>query len=402
MIKGIFFIVFMSMIAFEFISYEPSPNILKALPPTHKYIGDLDFGSERNWAYFMPADPLLTWRLAKSIGVTSVRNLLYLTTPDGFAPNGIARANEVVPLAKDPNAFRVIILGGSSVFGEFVETPDQNLGTVLEGELKQRYPGIKIQLINAGVPGYTSAQEYLYIESELIKYQPDLIIIEDGWNDLLENTRLFKKRSYSEVANFRNSQSWLVKNQLGNSFSFRGSLLQTLSLAYYDVDDYLMFSATYRSIRHFFISLFEKILQGKFSKIRKEPLTFKPDAVEYYVENIERMWASSKMHNYKICFLMQPLLGLGKKPLSKEEIETTRNHIKYKEWQEITPAFYELAKKKLTELRMRNPGMCFESLENVFDQTTEHVYVDSGHLNLTGNQILARQIVNILKRNNSI
>src|SRR5262249_50192430 len=37
--------------------------------------------------------------------------------------------------------------------------------------------------INAGVDAYNSAQEYLYLVSDLLRFKPDLVVAYDGWND---------------------------------------------------------------------------------------------------------------------------------------------------------------------------------------------------------------------------
>ena len=39
------------------------------------------------------------------------------------------------------------------------------------------------EFINAGVAGFTSAQEYLYFVSDLLRFTPDLVIVYDGVND---------------------------------------------------------------------------------------------------------------------------------------------------------------------------------------------------------------------------
>ena len=49
-------------------------------------------------------------------------------------------------------------------------------------------------MLNAGVSGFSSAEECLYLERELMKYRPDLVIVSFCPNDLDDNVRtgLFK------------------------------------------------------------------------------------------------------------------------------------------------------------------------------------------------------------------
>jgi lysophospholipase L1-like esterase len=44
--------------------------------------------------------------------------------------------------------------------------------------------GFRCQVINAGVPGYTSSQAFLYLQRELISYKPGLILVYIGWNNI--------------------------------------------------------------------------------------------------------------------------------------------------------------------------------------------------------------------------
>src|SRR5262249_13144374 len=43
--------------------------------------------------------------------------------------------------------------------------------------------GKRVEFINAGVDGYTSAQEYLYFVADLLRFKPDFVVVYDGWDD---------------------------------------------------------------------------------------------------------------------------------------------------------------------------------------------------------------------------
>jgi lysophospholipase L1-like esterase len=85
---------------------------------------------------------------------------------------------------KPDGVVRVVVLGGSTVFG-FGMPDDESLFTrVLERRLAGALgPDRPLEVINAGVPGYTSTQEEILLANKVMDYAPDLVVLFDGWND---------------------------------------------------------------------------------------------------------------------------------------------------------------------------------------------------------------------------
>ena len=82
--------------------------------------------------------------------------------------------------AKPQGIFRVICLGDSSTFGMNVEAADA-YPEVLAELLEARMPG-RFQVLNLGVPGYTSRQGLELIRREVVAYGPDLVTFGYGSN----------------------------------------------------------------------------------------------------------------------------------------------------------------------------------------------------------------------------
>jgi len=84
---------------------------------------------------------------------------------------------------KSDNTFRIFILGGSTAFGSG-STSDK---TTIAGHLQQKYDEqnlpFNVEIINAGIPAATSYTEHWLVKNKLIQFEPDLLIIYDGWND---------------------------------------------------------------------------------------------------------------------------------------------------------------------------------------------------------------------------
>ena len=82
---------------------------------------------------------------------------------------------------KPPRVLRIMAYGDSNTDG-----PDQGgwpaeLQRLLENEIRRR-----VQVLNAGVSGYSSLQGLRRFRQEARRYQPDVVLVSFGWNDLPE------------------------------------------------------------------------------------------------------------------------------------------------------------------------------------------------------------------------
>jgi lysophospholipase L1-like esterase len=87
-----------------------------------------------------------------------------------------------IPRAKDPARRRVVTLGDSGTFGWMV-TDDECYPRQLESILREMYTKAPVDVINAGVPGYTSLQGLRYFKGTIAGFKPDLVIVAFGGND---------------------------------------------------------------------------------------------------------------------------------------------------------------------------------------------------------------------------
>ncbi|MDC0041533.1 pentapeptide repeat-containing protein [Candidatus Nitrosopelagicus sp.] len=84
---------------------------------------------------------------------------------------------------KGINEYRIIMVGGSTTFGAGVED-NETIPYYLENEFKKNVFKKNVKIINAGIQSAWSQTEVALINEKLLKFNPDLIIIYDGWNDL--------------------------------------------------------------------------------------------------------------------------------------------------------------------------------------------------------------------------
>ncbi|MBI4818625.1 MAG: hypothetical protein HY791_20320 [Deltaproteobacteria bacterium] len=92
------------------------------------------------------------------------------------------RGPEVTSL-KAPGVFRIVCVGGSTTFG--LGEPEERLTYPAQVEriLNEWFEAPRFEVINAGTPGWTSAESLINLQFRLLELSPDLIVSYDGVND---------------------------------------------------------------------------------------------------------------------------------------------------------------------------------------------------------------------------
>jgi len=84
---------------------------------------------------------------------------------------------------KSSDVYRIFVVGGSTVLGAKTSN-ETTIPSILQKMLEIENPEKKIQVINGGISGGNTQTELELINSKITNYDPDLIIMYDGWNDL--------------------------------------------------------------------------------------------------------------------------------------------------------------------------------------------------------------------------
>lgn len=96
------------------------------------------------------------------------------------------RGSRDYPYSKPENTQRILSLGDSFTIG--YEVAFENcFSSIVERTLNEH--GVEVEVLNAGVSGFSNAEELLYLERELLKYDPDLVLVSFYSNDLKDNIR---------------------------------------------------------------------------------------------------------------------------------------------------------------------------------------------------------------------
>jgi lysophospholipase L1-like esterase len=96
--------------------------------------------------------------------------------------------DDEIPLEKPPGEFRILCLGDSVTFGYRLEEP-QTFVAQLEALLNKHYEMPHFQVINAGIDGYSTFQEFHFLKKRGLALQPDLILVCFVLNDVTEQFR---------------------------------------------------------------------------------------------------------------------------------------------------------------------------------------------------------------------
>jgi len=370
-----------------FVSTPPDPVSGK------KFLGKVSANApddEVLWAQFLIADDLLGWRLAPDVSAfenLTNCNCLYITDHNGFI---VDVDDPQIELQKPVDTYRVIILGGSTVMGAEVPRPSQNIVGMLQKGIRERGlmgpNGKRVEVINAGVGGYNSAQEYLYLVSDLIQFRPDLVIAYDGWNDSEYNFKNypspFRTEPHSRIQ-WRVTKSYSIAGSLFLAAQNLGSRISSLGLGIIELP----------------WRVFNK-LRSKAGAVRAavngQWRSFDPRSVELYDIN-RRAFLSLADDHLSVALFLQPLVGVDDRPLSAEERASWWWDPSLEEKLEYRVRFYQHARQVLAHLEASDHGHhCIADLSHSLKGVSERVYADTGHLLAKGNEIVAAHMLDQL------
>jgi len=137
-----------------------------------------------SWAELRSFDPLLFWKLKPNIKVRAI------------GTNSLGLRDEEIPENKG-DEFRILSLGESTTFGLWVKQ-EETYSVSLE-ERMGSVKGKPLRVINAGLPGYTLFQGYIYLKHRGIELKPDAVMIYFGHNDFLPVANLRKRDGMATV-----------------------------------------------------------------------------------------------------------------------------------------------------------------------------------------------------------
>ena len=117
---------------------------------------------------------------------------------------------------KPPGVWRIAVLGDSVTYGLHVEA-DEAYPSVLESELDAARAG-RVEVLNFGVPGYNSFQEYTLLKTRVLPFEPDLVVLTFTPDDVetspviidVDGQRCLFRNQFEGVGLLNNPVHWFV------------------------------------------------------------------------------------------------------------------------------------------------------------------------------------------------
>jgi lysophospholipase L1-like esterase len=104
------------------------------------------------------------------------------------------RRNSDVARVKPAGTYRIFLMGGSTAYGtgglwphiqrEFeVLKNSETIDAYVERRLSEQFRGTRFEVINAAIPSVWTHHHLIYLNQTILKYDPDMVILMDGYND---------------------------------------------------------------------------------------------------------------------------------------------------------------------------------------------------------------------------
>jgi lysophospholipase L1-like esterase len=340
---------------------------------------------------------------------------------DGF------RRDIPVSIKKAKNTIRIIVMGASALYGLGAQGPypirpilknNQTITYYLEKKLNHKFKqadiNFKAEVINAGVTGYHTFQHLVYLNSDLLAYNPDWVINFDGHNDFYySNPSInhwmdypYSSRVFIDLVNERNFF-------LGLHLAFR-------ALAPYSYTFNVLERQTKKILRNITIhrlkdekrarsvstkKIFLKPAGNKFDNDNKTSYAktdifyenYRKCALKTFIRALWQINKLGKLENYNHCVFLQPQIVFEDTGFLTEHDTNIRNitlekqsnknyEEQIKKMRKLLPAFFEEYK------------IPFYDLGDIarYNRLDKDLYFDYCHLSPAGSAIVAERISGIL------
>lgn len=335
--------------------------------------------------------PLLQYEFDPYKNVLPTRNFV---DTRGIEHNsaGFRRSSEVAR-AKPEGTYRIFLMGGSTAYGtgglwphiqtEFeVLKNSETIDAYLEQQLHEQYPGARFEVINAAIPSIWTHHHLIYLNQTILNYQPDMVILVDGYNDFYFYGRdhdQFRSYAYKEHSHRIMGEPTLGSLAYGNFWWLgRKSAFVHLALRQARVVKQLLSRPEREPI----------VVDSAFAGLRD---VFPNNALQM----VERIALLLQQENVASVFVLQPMLILeadrqNMAPIEQEMLAFNRASYlpNYEAYMRLAVPFV----RDLERATVEKYGATFIDGTGLFREAEGQVFTDYVHLTPTANERLAREI----------
>lgn len=314
----------------------------------------------------------------------------------GIQHNGQGfRRSQETPREKPVGTYRIFLMGGSTGYGLSSQSHlgaqkypvirnDETIDYYLERDLDGRIPGMRIEVINAAITSFYSHHHLIYLNQVILKFDPDMIVFLDGFNDYFNfepGFDQFRDYAYRErVHTFMAEPSvsawlyytgwWLFRKR--HFFHLAGRALNSVS------------------------EMIPSSNGGERGRIDVDEAlaNLRINAENNFVKMVERNGLILQHEGVAAVFALQPEIAFKQSkrfsPL-EHQIYDEMNNL----WSENYIEFKNSARPVVIDYLERataSTGSTFIDLTDVFGDVQDDVYTDYCHMTPTGNRVLAEHL----------
>lgn len=304
----------------------------------------------------------------------------HYTDENGFR---VAAEGYKIPIEKAPGELRVAVLGGSAI--QLGSTYDTTLPGALKRVLIAKYPGRKVEVINAGIVSCVSRQSIAHFLFNVAKYKPDFVVLYDGVNDLgmpmtYESRSNFPynfqtmEAAWDEYRSNRQDSVW-------ETLWRRSRILSALqpkaeSEAKKASPNNIGIGTNARSAR--------EVIEDK---------AYTAEFVRGYLENWELLIDLSQAYGFRPLFILQPTGGFDRDyalPLMEKDFGVKGQAAD--EWIHAFRVLYDEAERQMAQLRQRHGDVKFLNWSQKLTPAKRHFW-DLVHVYDETNTALAQDLL---------
>ena len=262
-------------------------------------------------------------------------------------------------------ASRIVIVGGSSAFGTGLRGDRETFASHLEDLLDDT------EAINAAVIGHLSGQELTYLATELVDFEPDLVIALDGWNDLIDQMQGRPRTVHTAAVN---NTFFLMESRLRQLYLLEsGGLLARLGAA-----ARLVFRNTSRLLSLERAQTGESSVPGSTGgEIGTDPESI----ARVYAENIKKMRIIAEAFGSRFLCVLQADQTSFQRGQEKDDLGNSYDRFRGE-------ARRQLSREGVTHVDLND-------FTEVFNTT---MFMDRIHMTTQGNQVTAEVVQQAIRR----
>jgi lysophospholipase L1-like esterase len=269
---------------------------------------------------------------------------------------------------KDINEYRIFILGGSTTFDGNPSIP----AIVQEEFIKNGFSGVKV--FNYGVVSSVSSMELARVIFEVLNFQPDLIVMYNGANDIIAPLYWDPRPGYP----------------------YNFIVYENNPLAEKDIKKAILTLVSYSHVarlvgwRYFVNGLLD--IEEVRKTVSYNTEQWQSQIAEIYISNMIKAGKISKAFGSDFVVFFQPM-AYFKDYLSSDEARLAEK--------KATEHSIDVRVKILSKVSAANISnrFKFEDLSDIFDQYEQPIFTDFVHVTQEGHYIIGKAIYNYIVKN---